>query len=1234
MPSRTRKPEILKILRIRFQNLNSLNGIWEIDFSAPAYSENSLFAIIGPTGAGKSTLLDALCLALYGATPRLGKITKASNQIMSRHTGVCFAEVEFSTIRGRFRCHWSQHRSRQKSHGELQQPKHEITDASNNVLLESRIRNVASKIEEVTGMDFDRFTRSTLLAQGGFAAFLQASPDQRAPILEQITGTEIYSRLSIKVHELRLSELNRLHELEQSLSHINLLSSEDEEQLQKRIREKNGAAEKIKMQVTNLRTQLSRARQIAKLETDHAAYVTELEALYTKKKEHAELLDTLGPALAAREIEPLYQAVEKLITSQKEAAKENDLLAKKRKNLEETKQKTILAINEAEKSLQQAEASRKTGLEQIRAVEKIDHLIQNTRNSLQELTDNLNVQRKRHTKELSTLKTLEQNLLQAENEKNALETFLTEQAKDEKLLEEFAAIELSVQRVSELYLDLENMGKTKIAAKLAVGNKEQILRDLHTKKVAIQSQLLTASAGHDEIQKNIAEILQGSEFNDLQQKLFTTQTRQKSFQELTLFLEQINNLTKQLTQSNEQLLTLATESKERKGKLSEENRKRASKAQEVELLEKNLLLLVRIQTLEQDRLQLKDNVPCPLCGSKTHPYHHGNVPSPSEEEKKLQLAEQELQVLLEQIEKLKHQEIIAAERKSSLAEQIKKTETEKTLATKAAEELLSDLELPPLAEIHLERLQQESLQLNEDREKLFADRELLEKLNKKIGSIATRKEEFRVTLQALEKDILTAEHTLSSAQAELRKLLQEEKTLSASLTTLSDTLRQKLQVYGNFVVERKQLSPILVELGQRITLWKKRKKEESNLAPKLLSLHSECGHQKTLCTEREKQITNQDALCSVTLKQLSDFQQQRLTLFGEKNTTEEEERLEQAVINRRKIHGQLQVKSGDIDREITAVMTLQDRLQQDVIRMETDITTQQQLFLTTLTQSPFSNTEEFIAARRSPQELLQLQDLQRKLHEKETELTTLIKEKLSSLQVEKEKYLCRETAAEIEPLLMESEKQLETLQEESVTAKEQLKRNSLDKEKSATQLMAIATQKKKVSSWNTLHMLIGSADGKKFRNFAQGLTFELMVHHANNHLRKMSDRYILTRDSIHPLDLNVIDTYQADEVRSTKNLSGGESFLVSLALSLGLSKMASHNVRVDSLFLDEGFGTLDEDALESALETLAQLRDENKLIGIISHVAALKERIPVQIEIIPGSRGKSTISGPGVSRGV
>lgn len=158
--------------------------------------------------------------------------------------------------------------------------------------------------------------------------------------------------------------------------------------------------------------------------------------------------------------------------------------------------------------------------------------------------------------------------------------------------------------------------------------------------------------------------------------------------------------------------------------------------------------------------------------------------------------------------------------------------------------------------------------------------------------------------------------------------------------------------------------------------------------------------------------------------------------------------------------------------------------------------------------------------------------------------------------------------------------------------------------------------------------MIGPADGKKYRNFAQGLTFDMMIGHANGQLQKMTDRYLLIRDDAQPLELNVVDNYQAGEIRSTKNLSGGESFIVSLSLALGLSHMASKNVRVDSLFLDEGFGTLDEEALDTALETLAGLQQDGKLIGVISHVPALKERISTQIQVSPQTGGRSSILGP------
>jgi len=221
----------LKILAIRLTNLNSLAGSWEIDLTASDFASAGIFAIVGATGAGKSTILDAVSLALYGRTPRIRQISKSANDLMTHNKGQCSAELEFISARGHFRCHWSQHRARRLPTGELQQPRHEISDAATGKVLETKMKEVARKVVELTGMDFDQFTRSMLLAQGEFNKFLQASADDRAPILEQITGTEIYSRISRQVHELTGRSKQHLDLLRHELTGFKLLSHEEETQI-------------------------------------------------------------------------------------------------------------------------------------------------------------------------------------------------------------------------------------------------------------------------------------------------------------------------------------------------------------------------------------------------------------------------------------------------------------------------------------------------------------------------------------------------------------------------------------------------------------------------------------------------------------------------------------------------------------------------------------------------------------------------------------------------------------------------------------------------------------------------------------------------------------------------------------------------------------------------------------------------------------------------------------------
>ncbi|QEC74164.1 hypothetical protein FSB73_02395 [Arachidicoccus ginsenosidivorans] len=171
----------------------------------------------------------------------------------------------------------------------------------------------------------------------------------------------------------------------------------------------------------------------------------------------------------------------------------------------------------------------------------------------------------------------------------------------------------------------------------------------------------------------------------------------------------------------------------------------------------------------------------------------------------------------------------------------------------------------------------------------------------------------------------------------------------------------------------------------------------------------------------------------------------------------------------------------------------------------------------------------------------------------------------------------------------------------------------------------IEQQLQKYEGWAALNGLIGSRDGRRFREIAQQYTLDLLLGYANKHLYVLSKRYVLSRipDS---LAIQVIDQDMADELRSVYSLSGGESFLVSLALALGLASLSSRRLKVESLFIDEGFGSLDPTTLSVAMDALERLKDQGRKVGVISHVQEMTERIAVQIQVHKKPSGKSNIS--------
>ena len=277
-----------------------------------------------------------------------------------------------------------------------------------------------------------------------------------------------------------------------------------------------------------------------------------------------------------------------------------------------------------------------------------------------------------------------------------------------------------------------------------------------------------------------------------------------------------------------------------------------------------------------------------------------------------------------------------------------------------------------------------------------------------------------------------------------------------------------------------------------------------------------------------------------------------------------------------------------------------------------------QIWLAALQASPFQDQAAFEAALLPDTQRQSLSALKDQLNQALQSADALLQAAVAKQSQLQAQALTLQTAQELDAHLaaLESER---TSQIEMIGAHRALL--SQDEQlRSGQQALWAHIQQQTTESdlWQRLDGLIGSAKGDKFRKFAQGLTLDHLLQLANQHLTRLHGRYVLRRKKLGELELDIVDAWQGDVARDTRTLSGGESFLVSLALALALSDLVSHKTSIDSLFLDEGFGTLDGDTLEIALNALDALNASGKMIGIISHVEALKERIPAQIKVDKG----------------
>lgn len=1077
----------MRILQVRFKNLNSLVGEWQIDLMHPAFASDGIFAITGPTGAGKTTILDAICLALYGRTPRLNKVTKSGNEIMSRQTGECFAEVTFETQSGRYRCHWSQHRARKKPDGELQATKHEIANADSGEIFESKLRGVADQIESATGMDFDRFTRSMLLAQGGFAAFLQAAPDDRAPILEQITGTEIYSLISIRVHERQREEREKLNLLQAETAGIVILEPEQEREIEQVLetRQKEEADlaarfSEIGKSITWLTTIDGLKKEIVNLADEASKLQGDIEAFKPDREK-------LGGALSAASLDGAYAT---LTATRKQQAEDSAGLKAEEEvlpGLEISAKEQAEALKSAEQQTAQAKEELKAAAPTLQKVRSLDQKLADQKKAVSEGDEGCK-------KDASKIDTDKKARLEEQDKRSkAQETldlvsgYLKEHAQDEWLIGGLAGVE---EQMSGL--------------------------------LSKQNEILQKEAA----QETANTIL------ELAAKSLEDGQKQSGIRKQAL-----EDASKQLQQGKDNLSQLLGD------RFLREYRT------EKEALLREMAFLTKIAELEDHRAKLEDGKPCPLCGASEHPFAEGNIPVPDETEKKID-------DLTRLISKAEDQEAA-----------IKKLEEAESLARKNLTEA------------------------------------------EKLESAAAN-------------DKKAAEKALAEVKDGLVKLLADFAERRQAVTT-------KLQPLGIAGIPDTGISSLIETLRARLKAWQAQVKKKADIEKQIADIDSEVKRLDAVIETQSIALTEKLERLETLKKELATGGEERNALYGDKNPDDEERRFHKAISDAEDAEKKAREQNSELQQKWNTAKAHVESLKKRIELREPELRGLETEFSSALTPVGFSNEEQFLAAILSSEVRAELTATAKDLDERQTELKARRKDREMRLATEMAHKVTDKSLEELEPQFKEQEDDLRELRDIIAGLKQKISENLAAKDRVKEKQAAIDAQKKECSRWDNLHDLIGSSDGKKYRNFAQGLTFEMMIGHANRELQKMTDRYLLIRDESQPLELNVVDSYQAGEIRSTKNLSGGESFIVSLSLALGLSHMASKNVRVDSLFLDEGFGTLDEEALDTALETLAGLQQDGKLIGVISHVAALKERISTQIQVTPRTGGRSQILGPG-----
>lgn len=1197
----------MRLLTLHFANLNALNGKWTIDFTAPEYTSDGIFAISGPTGSGKTTLLDAICLALYGRTPRLANISTGQNDIMSRHKYECWSEVEFEINHTTYRVRWSQKRA--KKSGKLQAIQHILYDKNGRAISE-KVSETAIQINTLIGLDFTQFTRTVLLAQGSFAAFLQAPPAERAQILEKITGTEIYGKISQEIHRLTQIEHHTLNQLNNQVQNLQLLTLDEEQQIYHDISKLDQEIKQQEHILAQQKQQWHLCKQYRQLQQQQQQLQHDLEQYTQQKQDFDSKYKQIARAEAAMQLLPLHQQIQQYRQKQQQFIQNTEC---NQKDLTQYKQdyQNIEYKQQQQSSIVQQHYSQLNALRalipQVRAFDQSILLKNKILNDKQNAIYHNFQQQVQHEQQIQQLK---DQLHHAKNDLKKIQIFLEQYQCSHQLDIQLPLLEQKIN-------DLKKISNEKNELQQEIQHYENVISHLQRQKLSdalhLSRQLLKKEQDNYRLLQN-----QLNEFpEDLDDQWRIYQRYHFIQKQYIQYKQDIENTQHTIDNQQQKLTQIQAELNALQPQLDQAQTQFQIAQQQDQLSQK----IIQLSELRQ---QLHDGEPCPLCGSCEHPY-------------------------IDELSDLHYHAHSQLQQCSQLFNSLTAQQRQAQSEQKAALNLLQYYQHHLSEQTHyLHDLEQ---QLNHIPQTINIETQLqqLESKKESFAQLTKQKNNIHNILSELENQFQNAQEAFNQCELQYQTTQTLIESKQQQLIKLSDQfefLKQQWQRQLHIFLPQHSgnlahADSALEQLSQKLKQFHTYTDQNQELKQYILLTNQEIiQSQQQLHQLHETQEHTQQEINTLQ-HELEHLNQQRFELFKEDNIDIAEQNAQKMTDHATQTLQQIDDQLHEIR---TSIFKIENNLENNQMHLQETIATLAQLdtqFDAALQENTFLDEHDFINALLSEKVLTQLKIQQNELQQKYLDLHYAI------TQNEQAQYKLKQELNDIPPehnieqIMLAQEHNVKQLHHSMGRLQEQIDHQNKLKNNQQQLLQLVQKQQIEYRRWQKLDSLIGSANGNVYRNFAQSLTFDVLMRYANQQLHKINQRYLLTggkpdtnkTKSLPQLDIFVIDNWQGGEQRTGKNLSGGESFLVSLALALGLAQINGQHLHIDSFFLDEGFGTLDADTLETVLDALSELRNDGKLIGIISHIPALTERIATQIHVHSHTGGRSTLSGAGITQG-